>query len=60
MYAEAAPRADGLPLQLVAGELAECGASVVVTDPAAAERVEWSTPQLGRVRIDPSPKVSSC
>lgn len=70
VLAEVDLRVGGRPLVLVAGELIEDWTRVVFsrldesvlvfTDPAAAERVEWSTPQLGRVRIDPWPKVSFC
>ncbi|MFE3177725.1 hypothetical protein ACFXI3_39305 [Amycolatopsis sp. NPDC059235] len=70
VLAEVDLRVGGRPLVLVAGELIEdwtrlvfnrLDESVLVfTDPAAAERVEWSTPQLGRARIDPWPKVSFC
>ncbi|WP_406632741.1 hypothetical protein [Amycolatopsis sp. WGS_07] len=70
VLAEVELRVGGRPLVLVAGEFVECGrmlslnrldeSVLVFTDPAAAERVEWSTPQRGRVRIDPWPKISFC
>ncbi|MGW7538178.1 hypothetical protein [Amycolatopsis sp. NPDC054798] len=70
VLAEVDLRVGGQPLLLVAGELIEheTGLSfnrldesvLVFTDPAAAARVDGSTPQLGRVRIDPWPKISFC
>ncbi|ATY12221.1 hypothetical protein CU254_18410 [Amycolatopsis sp. AA4] len=68
VLAEVDLRVGGQPLHLVAGELEECGprlsfvrldeSVLVFTDPAAAERVNWSTPRRPRVRIDPWPRTS--
>ncbi|WP_134662951.1 MULTISPECIES: hypothetical protein [unclassified Amycolatopsis] len=68
VLAEVGLRVGGRPLVLVAGELVEYAARLrfcrfdesvlVFTDPDAAERVGWSTPRFGRVRIDPWPKIS--